>query len=351
MKVGIVLNGRRSAEEIAELAQLAEAKGIRQLWLSGGARTKDHFLRLAVAATKTRAIELGPVAISPFEAHPARIAIEVLTLHEMARGRARLVLGGGGDFAATLGVKLTGRVQAVEETIDIIRALARGGEVNYRGRLFQIRGLFSPWTKLDPPRLYVGANRPRMIRMAAGKADGAMFSDMPLGYLASLVEQVRAGLAEAGRPSTDFRISNWFMWNVQDTQAEAIELARRQLGFRLYYVEDVAQSIGLTEDEGRELKRRQPEMLRAIFEGKDAWRPPARLTELLIRELTLSGGLDQLDQCIERLLDFEKAGVDEVALDLHGDPARAIRLLGERVLPVVQKGGQPLTDPDVRPTR
>jgi alkanesulfonate monooxygenase SsuD/methylene tetrahydromethanopterin reductase-like flavin-dependent oxidoreductase (luciferase family) len=350
MKVGIVLNGRRSAEEIAELAQLAEAQGIRQLWLSGGARTKDHFLRLAVAATKTRAIELGPVAISPFEAHPARIAIEVLTLHELARGRARLVLGGGGDFAATLGAPLTGRVQAVEETIEIIRALARGGEVNYRGRLFEVRGLFSPWTKLDPPRLYVGANRPRMIRMAAGKADGVMFTDMPLGYVTSLVDQVRSGLAEAGRPSRDFRICNWFVWNVQDTRAEAIELARRQLGFRLYYVRDVARAIGLSESEARELAQRQPDMLRAIFEGRDPWHPPERLMELLIRQLTLSGGLDQLDQCIERLLDFKEAGLDEVALAVHGDPARAIRLLGERVLPVVQKD-QPLTDPDVRPTR
>ena len=141
----------------------------------------------------------------------------------------------------------------------------------------------------------------------------------------------------AGRRPEDFRISNWFVWNVQDTPAEAFKLASRQLGFRLYYVRDVAASIGLTEAEARELQRRQPEMLRAIFEGRDPWRPAPRLTELLIRQLTLSGGRESLDDCVERLLDFERRGVNEIALALHGDPSKAIRLLGERVLPVVQR--------------
>lgn len=331
-----MLDGRRSADEIAELAGLAEASGIRQLWLSGGARTKDHFLRLAVAATRTRTIQLGPVAISPFEAHPARIAVELLTLHEIARGRAAIVFGGGGDFAATLGVPITRRVRAVEETVEVTRALARGGEVRYEGRLFRVQGLFSPWTNVEPPPLYVGANRPRMLRMAAGKADGVMVTDMPLGHARMLVGQVRACLAEAGRPASAFRISNWFVWNVQATEAEALELATRQLGFRLYYIGDVARELDLSDAEARELERRQPEMLRAIFEGRTPWAPPRSVAERLVRHLTLSGSRAQLDRCIERLLEFERIGVEEMALAPHGDPAAAIRLLGERVVPAVQ---------------
>src|SRR2546427_7174371 len=90
----------------------------------------------------------------------------------------------------------------------------------FRSPRFQVRGLFSPWTKLEPPPLYVGANRPRMIRMATRRADGVMFTDMPLVHVTSLVGQVRAGLVAAGRRAEGFRISNWFVWNVQDTPAE-----------------------------------------------------------------------------------------------------------------------------------
>src|SRR5215471_14936128 len=102
MRVGVVLDGRRSAGEIAELARLAETYGLSTVWLSGGARTKDHFVRLALAAAATRRIRLGPVAVSPFEMHPVHIGLALLTLDEIAPGRACLVLGAGGDLAATL---------------------------------------------------------------------------------------------------------------------------------------------------------------------------------------------------------------------------------------------------------
>ncbi|HEV8437543.1 MAG TPA: LLM class flavin-dependent oxidoreductase, partial [Methylomirabilota bacterium] len=331
------LNGRRSADEIAELAKLAEDANIRQLWLSAGARAKDHFLRLAVAAVRTSRIGLGPIAISPFDTHPGRIALELLTFNELARGRARIVLGGGGDFVAALGLQPRRRVQAVAETIDIVRALAGGGEVRYPGEMFRLEGLFSPWATTAVPPLYVGANRPRMLRMTSGKADGVMFTDMPFAYVASLVEQIRSGLAEAGRSPAPFSVSNWFVWNVQPTRGEAYELAGRQLGFRLYYIRDVASSIGVTDAEAAELERRQPEMVRAIHEGKDPWRPPRPVAERLIQTLTISGGRQDLDGCVERLLEFERAGLNEVALALHGDAGSAIKLLGERVIPVVQR--------------
>ncbi len=336
MRIGVVLNGRRSADEIAELAQRAEAAGLAHLWLSGGSRTKDHFLRLAVAATRTRTITLGPVAISPFEAHPARIAVELLTLQEISGGRAAIVLGGGGDFAATLGVALKNRVGAVEETLDITRALARGGEVNHHGRLFQVHGLFSPWSGATPPPLYVGASRPRMLAMAARKADGVMFSDMPEADVTARVTRLRAAIAAAGRKPADVRISNWFVWNVQASRGEAFETASRLLGFRLYYIRDVAPTLGLADTDVTELEARQREMLRALFEGRAPWQPRRELAEHLIRHLTLSGGPEDVDNCVERLRAFEQAGLTEIALSLEGNPARAIALLGERVVPALR---------------
>src|SRR5262252_825395 len=213
MRVGVVLDGRRSAAEIGELARLAVTYGFSHLWLSGGARTKDHFVRLALAAAATRRIRLGPVAVSPFEMHPVHAGLALLTLDEIAPGRACLVLGAGGDLAATLGLPARGRVEAVEECIDIVRALAAGGEVSYSGKHFRVDGLFSPWRSVRMDRLYLGANRPRMLRLAARKADGVMVTDMPIGYLGSMIGRVRAELAGSGRDASSFSISNWFVWN------------------------------------------------------------------------------------------------------------------------------------------
>ena len=337
MKVGVVLDGRRSATEIAELAALAEAKGLSQVWLGGGARTKDHFVRLALAAAATRRIELGPIALSPFEMHPVRIGLSLLTLDEVAAGRASVVLGAGGDLAATLGLPRTGRVEAVSECIDIVKALAAGGELDYAGVHYRVKGLFSPWTQARMDRLYLGANRPRMLRLAAAKADGVMVTDMPLGYIGGVIDRLRRDLVAAGRDPKAFRMSNWFVWNVQESRETAWALARRQLGFRLYYIRDVAAAIGLSDAEARELEARRPEMVRAVFEGKALWSPPAAVTERLIEHLTLTADRRGLSACVERLLAFERLGLTEIALAPHGDPAAAIRLISDAVIPNLQR--------------
>jgi len=339
MRVGVVLDGRRSAAEIAELARLAETYGFSHVWLSGGARTKDHFVRLALAAAATRRIRLGPIAVSPFEMHPVHIGLALLTLDEIAPGRACLVLGAGGDLAATLAPPKRGRVEAVEECLDILRAQAAGGEINYAGAHYRVTGLFSPWSRVAMDRLYLGANRPRMLRLGARKADGVMVTDMPLGYLGALVARIRAELTEAGREPTTFALSNWFVWNVQDTLAEAERLARRQLAFRLYYIREIASSIGLTDAEARELAANQPEMLRAIFGGREPWSPPAPVAQRLIEHLTLTSDRRGLEGCIGRLLDFERLGLTEIALAPHGDPAAAIKLIGDAVIPAVDRPG------------
>jgi len=62
-------------------------------------------------------------------------------------------------------------------------------------------------------------------------------------------------------------------------------------------------------------------MLRAIFEGAILAAAP-RLTELLIQHLTLRW-CESLDGVRRRLLDFERRGLNEIALALHGDPSKA----------------------------
>src|SRR3989442_14211610 len=117
MRVGVVLDGRRSAAEIAELARLAETYGLSHVWLSGGARTRDHFVRVALSAAATHRIRLGPIALSPFEMHPVHIGLALLTLDEIAPGRAGRVLGAGGDLAPTPAAPGRSRVHAPPEAL------------------------------------------------------------------------------------------------------------------------------------------------------------------------------------------------------------------------------------------
>jgi 5,10-methylenetetrahydromethanopterin reductase len=335
LKIGIVLDGTTPARKLADLARLAERNGIGYLWLSAGARTKDHFVRLAVGATSTTKIRLGPIATSPFEMHPVVIGSALLTLDETAAGRGRIVLGGGGDLASTLGVRLQNRVESVEDAIMIIRKLAEGGEVSYQGNKFRIEEFFSPWHRSKPPPIFVGANRPRMLELSARKADGVMFSDMPENYAGQLVRTVRSLLTRFDRSRDDFHMINWFAWNVQDTLEEAKRLARSSLAFRLYYIQDVARNIGISREEALELHQKQPDMVKALLCGKPEPLPES-LSNHLIERLTITSDIKDIDRCVERLHQFEKQGLTQLALSLQGNSEHAIRIIGKNVVPAFQ---------------
>jgi alkanesulfonate monooxygenase SsuD/methylene tetrahydromethanopterin reductase-like flavin-dependent oxidoreductase (luciferase family) len=180
-----------------------------------------------------------------------------------------------------------------------------------------------------------------MLALAARKADGVMLTDMPLAFIATPIARLRDALAAAGRERAKFAISNWFVWNVQETRDEALRLARRQLGFRLYYIREIAASIGLGDAEARELSTRQADMVRAVFQGTSSWLPSPSVVETLIDHLTLTADLRGLDGCLGRLMEFERLGLTEIALAPHGDPAAAIRLIGDTVVPAVQRGAGP----------
>ena len=63
---------------------------------------------------------------------------------------------------------------------------------------------------------------------------------------------------------------------------------------------------------------------------------PAGLVNKMIENISFVGGLDQVDAAIDTLKRFADAGLTEIALRVHDDPADAIKLIGERVWPALQ---------------
>ena len=45
---------------------------------------------------------------------------------------------------------------------------------------------------------------------------------------------------------------------------------------------------------------------------------------------------EPMDHEIERLIDFKKAGLTDIAIRIYKDPEASIRLIGERVIPALQ---------------
>jgi hypothetical protein len=63
---------------------------------------------------------------------------------------------------------------------------------------------------------------------------------------------------------------------------------------------------------------------------------PDRIIGLLVENLTSCAAISELDKEIERLRQFQAAGLTEIALRIYDNPADTIRLIGERVVPALQ---------------
>ena len=138
--------------------------------------------------------------MSPWEVHPLRIADGLLTLNELSGGRATILIGGlGHSVTRVTGLEPVRRVTAVRDTLRILKGLRPDAMLNYEGELYSLKNYQAEWATQPPPRIYAGATFSKMMRMAAGVADGTMMSDVPLQRMPEVMGWVGEGLAE-GRP-------------------------------------------------------------------------------------------------------------------------------------------------------
>jgi 5,10-methylenetetrahydromethanopterin reductase len=335
MRIDVILESNNSPERVAELGVMAERAGLGGVWVSNMNDARDPFINFVPLAMQTSRVRMGPIAVSPFELHPMKMAGSLLTLNEVAKGRAQIVVGAGGGTVNAMGLKPVRVVRAVRECVEILRVAATGKPVRYQGELFKV-GWYNPsWVRSPPPAIYAGANGPQMLKAAPRYADGVMVSDFVVDHVRRARAIVDGTLAEAGRDPATFPMNNFWAWHVKDTREAAEREARIWLTVRgtLYppYINEV-----LDPDEAELVNRNIQAFIRAYNAKTDVIEGvPAEIVTKLARGCTSACGLDGLDAEIERLRGFARAGLTEIALRIYDEPEKTIRLLGERVVPAL----------------
>ncbi len=335
MKIDVILDARQSAAELAELGQLAESAGIRGVWVSSLLDSRDPFTNLSVLATRTERLLLGAIAVNPFDIHPVRIAAALMTLNELADGRARIVIGGGGEALAAVGIEPMRRVRAVAECVDIIKAAATGEDVDYRGELYQVNHLRFGWVRSSPPPVFVGASMEQMLRMAARAADGSMMSDMPVPLAAAAIETLDRALQQHDKQRTEFQTNAFAAWHIYEDPDQAVREARQWLVLRGIFRPWVLSEF--LDQDAVDLAMRSADAFWTAFRSGShvVDGVPDGILDAMVRNLAFAGGSDDLDEQIEKLKRFEAAGLDAMALRLYADPAESIKLIGERIVPAL----------------
>ena len=203
------------AGAVVELAELAEVSGLDLVTFQDHPyqpRFLDTWTLLSVIAAKTSTVRLAPnVANLPLRP-PAVLARSVASLDILSNGRIELGLGAGAFWdaiEANGGRRLTPgeSVTALSEAIDVIRALWDGRSVRVDGEHYRVHGAKPGPRPAHPVEIWLGAYKPRMLRLTGAKADGWLpsMSYMDLAEAGAMNAVIDAAAERAGRPPSAIR--------------------------------------------------------------------------------------------------------------------------------------------------
>jgi G6PDH family F420-dependent oxidoreductase len=315
MRVGYFLSSEEcTPAELIEQAKGAERAGFAGLWISDhyhpwiDAQGQSPFVWSTIGALSqvctlpvTTAVTCPTVRI-----HPAVIAQAAATSAALLNGRFRLGVGTGealnehifGDAWPEAEVRL----EMLEESLEIIRALWTGENVSHRGKHYTVENARLYTLPDTPPEIHVSGFGPKATELAGRIGDGyiSMSPD------ADLVATFRKS-GGAGKPA--------------------------QGGFKAAYA--------TTEDEGAQIAHHNwrnagvPGELSQVLPSPKHFEQASELvTEDMLRKAFVCG--DDPEQHLEQIDAYAKAGFDEVYVGNTGPHHQGLfDLYAKHVLPKI----------------
>lgn len=345
MQIEIILEPDLTPAQVAEIAVAAENYGFRVLWHSNYHQNPDAFVALVPAALATSRIKLGVLAVSPYEIHPLKIGNALLTLNELSKGRAIVAIGGGGSVMGAIGIKMDPKAQrmvrGVREAVEIVKGVVSGKFVQgYPGEVFKVTRPFKHgWAKSSRAQVYTCSTASQMLKMAGRVADGTQMSDVTPEKIGHHMEALRAGLAERKTPAVDFRIGNFWAWHIKESVEKSMYEARRELVFRGELLPPKYDMLPyVTPEERQFVIDKWQNFAKAFWTRSGVIEDvPSELVNRLITACSSAGGLDDIDEQIERFRVFEKAGLTDLSIRLFDEPMEGLKIVAERVLPKFER--------------
>ena len=196
MKFGVAIFPTVDAQDPAELARMAEARGFESLLLpehthipaardtpypAGGelpreySRMYDPFVALTAAATVTSRLRIGTAICLIIERDPIVTAKEVASVDRLSDGRFLFGVGAGWNLEEMRnhGTEPDGRFAVMRERAEAMKAIWSEDEASYAGKHVRFERIWS-WPKpaqQPHPPILVGGNGPNVFKRVVAFGD------------------------------------------------------------------------------------------------------------------------------------------------------------------------------------
>lgn len=304
----------------------AEKVGFDYLWITDHFNNRNVYVSLAIVSAYTEKIKFGPGITNPYLAHPVVTAQAIATLNEIAPGRVVCGLGVGDKTTLQMvNIEQKSPLQTLRESVEIIREMTSGRAVKMQGKVFQITGAKLNFKIDGSIPIFIGAQGPKMLALAAEIGDGVLINASHPKDVESAMTFIYKGVSIAGKKLDDLNICAYTSFSIASSYKEAVKAAIPVVAYIVGGSPPIVlERHGVPVESASEIRE-------AIVHGK--WKKAFSLVnDDMIDSFSICG---TPAECIEKVHTLLKADVDQIVVGspLGSDIRRAINMIAAEVFP------------------
>ena len=296
------------------------------LWVADHYTNRNVYVTLSTILIHTDRIIVGTGVTNPYLVNPLITAGAIASLNEIAPGR--VVCGIGAGDRTTLeqaGIPQVKPLAAVKESVHLIRLMIKeGGVTDFRGEIFRV-----PGAKFglggNPVPIYIGAQGPKMLKLAAEIGDGVLINSSHPRDLEEAVRYIEEGTSKANRPLNDLDIAAYASFSVDEKPEKAFKAAVPAVAFIMArYPDTVLEKHGIKPERGAKLREN---LIKGNF--GEAF---AQVTPDMVDSFAVWGNPDV---CTEKISTILKTGITQFVAGPPIGPniRRSIDILATKIIP------------------
>jgi probable F420-dependent oxidoreductase len=335
LNFGVVLQTNPPAARVIELARRAETYGFTHAWtFDSHLLWEEPFVIYSRILDVTHKLMVGPMVRNPATRDWTVTASLFATLNEMYGNRTVCGIGRGDSAVRVINGKPV-KLAELRDCIEVIRALANGGTVDYRGTAVRF-----PWNPQSRLPIWVAGYGPNALKPAGEVGDGFILQLADVDITAWSIAAVREAAAAAGRDPDAITMcvaAPAYVTDGSDAgRAHALDQCRWFGGMVGNHVADIVNRYG---GDGAAVPRSLTDYIagRQGYDYNEHGRAGNTHTEFVPDEIVERFCLiGPAASHVAKLEQLAAAGVDHFALYLQHDSQDAtLSAFGEHVIPAV----------------
>lgn len=330
MDIGVVLQTTPPARHVIDLARQADSHGFSHVWtFDSHILWEEPFVIYSQILAETKRVIVGPMVTNPATRDWTVTASLFATLNEMYGNRTICGIGRGDSAVRVTNGKPT-TLATLRESIDVIRELANGREVDYNGSKIKFE-----WASKSKCEVWVAAYGPKALQLTGEVGDGFILQLADIDIAAWTIDAVRKAARDAGRDADSVKICVAAPAYVGDDIAHMREQCRWFGGMVGNHVADIVARYGDSSA--------VPKALTDYIKGRQGYDYKQHgqagnthttfVPDSIVDRFCILG---QVEEHLKRLKELKNLGVDQFSIYLqHDGKEQTLEAYGKYILPEI----------------